>query len=224
MGEAVRGRGGRGCGILWGRCGRLPISASITRAARPATCAPDVKREEGSCQMHTTCERGTHSTQNTEHRTQHKAQSRSSLWQSAAAKYPLRPSLGNWSLMGGVKLNTIPQDRNPALILLSHFISPKQFLSNNQQFLSNNQQFLSNNQQFPLLWPAAKVAEVERALSSALYFPPISLLSINVSNSTNLLFFSWFHIIAMETSPYLNVVIHPSCLRCKWFLDDHRCW
>ena len=217
MGEAVRGRGGRGCGILWGRCGRLPISASITRAARPCTCAPDVKREEGSCQMHTTCERGTHSTQHTAH-------SRGSLWQSAAAKYPLRPSLGNWSLMGGVKLNTIPQDRNPAVILLSLFISPKQFVSNNQQFLSNNQQFLSNNQQFPLLWPAAKVAEVERALSSALYFPLISPLSINVSNSTNLLFFSRFHIIAMKTSPYWNVVIYPSCLRWKWFLDDHRSW
>ena len=193
MGEAVRGRGGRGCGILWGRCGRLPISASITRAARPATCTPDVKREEGSCQMHTTCERGTHSTQNTAH-------SRSSLWQSAAAKYPLRPSLGNWSLMGGVKLNTIPQDRNPAVILLSHFISPKQFLSNNQQFLSNNQQFLSNNQQFPLLWPAAKVAEVERALSSALYFPLTSPLSINVLNYNHLLFFSRFHIFVMRHS------------------------
>ena len=40
FGEAVRGE-------LWGRCGRLPISASITRAARPRTCPPDVEREEG---------------------------------------------------------------------------------------------------------------------------------------------------------------------------------
>ena len=52
FGEAVRGE-------LWGRCGRLPISASITRPGRPRTCSPDVGREEGgcqSCQMHPTCE------------------------------------------------------------------------------------------------------------------------------------------------------------------------
>ena len=158
------------------------------------------RRDPAKCTRHVSEGHIAHTTQNTEHSTQHTARSRGSLWQSAAAKYPLRPSLGNWSLMGGVKLNTIPQDRNPAVILLSLFISPKQFVSNNQQFLSNNQQFLSNNQQFPLLWPAAKVAEVERALSSALYFPLISPLSINVSNFNNLLVFSWFHIFAMRQS------------------------
>ena len=53
MGEAVRGEvlgdavRGEVVAYSGGRCGRLPISASITRAARQRTCTPDVGREEG---------------------------------------------------------------------------------------------------------------------------------------------------------------------------------